>query len=263
MTSSSTYPFDMEHFDEDFTGRMAINVLGKRLLRAAAMHANDRQFEVLHIDGHTYLWVLSRLVLEIDHLPHAAEQGSITTWLTAAYRYFTERCYTMADHFGRPLGQAHSVWALIDADSRRPVDIIDTLGTDFTEWVDTRHKLNLGRPQRIKMEDLQPVAQRKVYYSDLDKNGHLNSIRYIDLALDTWSRQFHATHQLSRIEVSYSRESIWDDQLTILRSSPLSTTATEPTQAQVAITRRGKVACQCNLKFKEYHNPIDNQTISY
>lgn len=248
MTAVSTYPFDMEFFEEDFTGRMAWNVLGKRILRAAAQHADDRDFERVVKDGHTYLWVLSRMVVEMDRLPHTGEKGTITTWLRSAYRYFTDRCFEICDANGHVYGRVLTIWALIDAETREPADLGVLLGDKLNSYIDAEREFNVERGARIRNTDMRLVGERQVYYTDLDKNGHLNSIRYIDYALDTFPKWVHEASVPSRIEIAYSHESYCGDTVTLLRKE------TAPGQYHFAITNGEKVACQCAVAMKTLHN---------
>lgn len=235
----------MEFFEEDFTGRMAWNVLGKRILRAAAQHAEDRDFERVVVEGRTYLWVLSRMVIEMDRLPRTGDKGTITTWLRSAYRYFTDRCFEISDSEGRVYGRVLTIWALIDAETRQPADLNALLGDRLSGYIDAERPFSVERGARIRNADMQPVGERQIYYTDLDKNGHLNSIRYIDYALDTFPKWVYEASQPHRIEIAYSHESYYGDTVTLLRKE------VAPGQYHFAICNGENVACQCAVSIAE------------
>ena len=248
MDFSSTYRFDTEFFDDDFTGRMSWNVFGKRILRAAARHAEERGFENIVRNGHTYLWVLSRMTIKAERMPRVMENGTITTWLSAAYRCFVERNFAINDQSGRETARVHTVWALIDATSRRPVNLSEATDDGLQSFVDSSKVISLPRPQRIDTDQMQEVGQREVCYSDLDKNGHLNSIRYIDYALDTFSLEYLKTHRPYGMEIAYCRESMWNDTITILKDR-VHNLADDHDTFRMVMTRRGKPACRCCVSF--------------
>lgn len=251
---ASTYPFDVEFFDEDFTGNMSWHVLGQRLLRAAAQHAHDRGFECVVNNGHPCLWVLSRMVVEMNRMPRSLEKGTITTWITSGYRSFTDRCFVMKDSLGRELGRAATVWALIDSESREPVNLHNVLGADFEGCFDADRRVELGRPMRFTANQMSLVAERKVCCSDLDKNGHLNSIRYIDYVLDTFSRKKLEASFPFRMELAYSHESMYGDVVQIFGKecavTDASTEGNENIIYQFALKNGEHTACQCALRFK-------------
>lgn len=250
---ASTYSFNAEFFEEDFTGAMSWGVLGKRILRASAQHADDRNFERVQCNGRTYLWVLSRMVIEMDRMPHTGDKGSITTWLTSVQRCFVGRCYVLRDEAGNVYGRVTSVWALIDSESRNLVNPMDVIGEKLTGYVDADNAVDLGRCVRINTEGMQTAERRKIYCSDLDKNGHLNSIRYIDFALDTFPKETFETMRPCRVELAYNRESVCGDDMDIMykQAKQDSCDCEQPRgtvgQHLFALCRRGKVACTCAI----------------
>lgn len=244
LQAASTYPFNMQFFEEDFTGCMSWNILGKRILRAAAQHAEDRGFEQVTVDGHTYLWVLSRMVIEMDKMPHSGEQGTITTWIRSAYRYFTDRCFSICDSGGNEYGRVFTIWALIDSDTRQPADLKTVLDNKLEQYFDEARPFNIERKARINTGNMQEVMQREVYYSDLDKNGHLNSIRYIDYALDTFPKWMFESKSPHRIEIAYSHESYYGDTVSIMRKEAA------PGTYHFAINNGDKTACMCAIEIR-------------
>ena len=71
MTTQSTnkidtYTFMVDPFDTDCQNRLSWSVLGTRILSAATHHARRRGFDRFEKDGIPYLWVLSRMIIEVD-----------------------------------------------------------------------------------------------------------------------------------------------------------------------------------------------------
>jgi acyl-ACP thioesterase len=50
-------------------------------------------------------------------------------------------------------------------------------------------------------------------YSDIDYNGHVNSIKYIEHICDLFPLDYYRTHHLKRIEMAYIAESYFGDTL--------------------------------------------------
>ena len=51
------------------------------------------------------------------------------------------------------------------------------------------------------------------HYSDVDVNGHINSVKYIEHILDMWQLEWYKTHRLQRIDIAYVAESYFGDTL--------------------------------------------------
>ena len=48
--------------------------------------------------------------------------------------------------------------------------------------------------------------KRKIYYSEIDLNSHLNNCSYIKLLVDLKDKKFYEKYKISRINVSYKKE---------------------------------------------------------
>jgi len=60
---------------------------------------------------------------------------------------------------------------------------------------------------------------KKIRYTDLDINQHVNNTKYIELVLDSFSPEYHKSHNLQSLTISFNSESFYDDELEIRSSS--------------------------------------------
>ena len=181
-----TYQFVAEPFHVDFNGRLTMGVLGNHLLNCAGFHANDRGFGIATLNEDNYTWVLSRLAIELDEMPYQYENFSVQTWVENVYRLFTDRNFAIIDKDGKKFGYARSV-----CDEPCPIE----------------------KPSRIKVTSDQPIATLTAKYSDIDINGHVNSIRYIEHILDLFPIELYKTKRIRRFEMAYVAESYFGDEL--------------------------------------------------
>ena len=56
-----------------------------------------------------------------------------------------------------------------------------------------------------------------VNYNDIDINGHVNSIKYIEHVLDLWDIAWYREHRLKRFEIAYVAEAHEGDRLSFYR----------------------------------------------
>ena len=54
-----------------------------------------------------------------------------------------------------------------------------------------------------------------VTYGDLDMNGHVNNVRYIEWVLNSLPLEFHQTHILTALEVNYLAEAVYGHAVSI------------------------------------------------
>lgn len=207
-----TYQFVAEPFHVDFTGRLTLGVLGNHLLNCAGFHAAERGFGMATVNEENYTWVLSRLAIEMEVMPAQYESFSIDTWVEDVYRLFTNRNYAIRDKDGRPIGYARSVWAMINMHTRKPIDLLSVNGGSIRDFI-CDAPCPIDTPSRIKVDTGEETASLRAKYSDIDVNGHVNSIRYIEHILDLFPLDMYRTQRVRRFEMAYVAESYYDDTL--------------------------------------------------
>ena len=192
------------------SGRMG--VLGNHLLNCAGFHASDRGFGIATLNEDNYTWVLSRLAVELDEMPYQYENFSVQTWVENVYRLFTDRNFAIIDKDGKKIGYARSVWAMISLNTRKPADLLTLHGGSIVDYV-CDEPCPIEKPSRIKVTSDRPVATLTAKYSDIDINGHVNSIRYIEHILDLFPIDLYKTKRIRRFEMAYVAESYFGDEL--------------------------------------------------
>jgi putative acyl-ACP thioesterase len=66
----------------------------------------------------------------------------------------------------------------------------------------------------VKMTDAAKLVQSiATHYSDVDMNGHINSVKYIEHVLNLWPLEWYRHHFLKRFEIAYVAESYCGDTL--------------------------------------------------
>lgn len=211
------YKYHVEPFSEDHTGRLSWGVLGNTLLRVAEHSAIRHGFgyDTMHRAGKA--WVLSRLLIEMPRMPRMGEAYHVSTWVARIYRQFTDRLFTISDSNGQTLGHAISVWALIDINTRQPVNLSEYPNPGFHAAMDTG-TVPLTGFTRSKTAPDAPCRTLNIVPSDLDINGHVNSIRYLQMATDSIYNIYGLDINASRprrVEMTYVAETFYGDSLTV------------------------------------------------
>ena len=211
-----TYCFTAEPFHVDFTGKLTMGVLGNHLLNCAGFHASERGFGIATLNENHYTWVLSRLAIELKDMPKAYENFSVQTWVENVSRLFTDRNFAILDAEGTPIGYARSVWAMISMETRKPADLLTLHEGSITEYICDKD-CPIAKPGRIKVDDCTPCGSHQTKYSDIDLNGHVNSIKYIEHILDLFPLDMFKEKRVRRFEMAYVAESYYGDRLVFYR----------------------------------------------
>lgn len=238
-----TYSFIAEPFHVDFTGRLTLGVLGNHLLNCAGFHATDRGFGIATLNEDNYTWVLSRLAIELEEMPYQYENFTVQTWVENVYRLFTDRNFALLDKDGKKIGYARSVWAMINLNTRKPADLLALHGGSIVDYV-CDEPCPIGKPSRIKVASCEPAATLTAKYSDIDINGHVNSIRYIEHILDLFPIEMYRTKRIRRFEMAYVAESYYGDELSFFMDD-----AGEDVYQVEVRKNGGEVVCRSKVEF--------------
>lgn len=96
-------------------------------------------------------------------------------------------------------------------------------------------------------DNAQLVRTIDTYYNDVDINGHINSVKYIEHVLDLWPMEWYRDHSIRRFEIAYVAEAHAGDQLSFYREETaegeycvriIRTDGTECCRSKVAFIQR-------------------------
>lgn len=209
------YDFLVEPFHCDFSNHLFWGHLGNAMLNAADYHSADRGYGVAELNKIHKTWVLSRFAIEMDEVPLAYDKLSIETWVESAKKFFTSRNFAVSSRDGSKVyGYGRSVWAMINTQTRQPSDLLDVHDGLIEKYVETEKPCPIASPSRVVVgHDAPFVGEFKARYSDVDINGHVNSVKYIEHVLDLFGIDFYQKHRLQRMEIAYVAEAHEGDDL--------------------------------------------------
>lgn len=250
MQKIDIYPIYIEPFHVDFTGRVFMGVLGNHLLNAAGNHSQKRGWGISALNENHHTWVLSRLSIEMTEMPRNYQHCQVSTWVESVMKLFTTRNFAIKDAEGRPMGYARSVWAMIDTETRRPCDLVTLYDGDLLNYVvsDEENVCPIEGHGRFRFRDAQLVRTLTTCYSDIDINGHVNSIKYIEHILNLFSRQ-QMERGIKRFEIAYKAESYMGDTLSFYIQPVDDNEIDVEVRKNISEDSNGDVVCQAKVRF--------------
>ena len=207
--------YRVESFHADCTSHLSLAVLGNQILNTAADHAEKLGIGRQALRERNQAWVFSRLLIQMDHYPYEFEPYAIKTWIDSVSRFFSNRHFAIFDASGKIIGNATSVWALMDLGTRQALDIMQSL-PDHVDCVAAEHPdCSLTRTTRARVTTEEPAYTFQPRFCDIDYNGHLNSIRYIEHFLGALPMEVLRQRPVRRFEISYSVECHYGEPLAV------------------------------------------------
>lgn len=213
MTYSRDYL--VHYYEIDKKRKLSIPSLIHYFEDIALLNSEERTLTLDYYDENKLGWMLIQWEIVINRLPSFRETVKINTTPTAYKVYFANREYEILDKEGNSLITAKSVWILADMETRKPSRIPDKMYDCF--GVDRKNEYTFYR-----LEELQPINEGKynstvrVRHTDLDSNGHVNNVRYIEWALDSMPFGSLGDFCASKIRTIYRKELNLDDEAKII-----------------------------------------------
>ncbi len=243
MSARKKYTYNIEAQDIDFRRRVSLVSLTNFVLITAGRNADENGFGILELQSENYTWVLSRLVIDMKRMPTEDDTLTIETWVEKVETVFTTRNFHLTDGAGKTIGYAASTWAVIDMKSRRSVPL-DTL-TVMKSFI-VPESTPIGEPTRIPNAKGEVANTFTVKYSDIDVNGHANSLHYVRWISDCFSLDFYKKHFIRRFDINFLQELTFGDEGEVYQEPG----AEGEYQFQIVTRERG-AACRARLLFED------------
>lgn len=211
---TNTYSYTVIPQDLDARRHFRAVALERALLNVAGSAANDRGFGAFKlIDSGAVSWVLLKVAIEMSAMPLEEETISIETWVESVNRMLTTRNFIVRNAAGQTIGHASTEWTIINLETRRPVNI--TADTTIAAVV---NPVPVPAALPGKLPEVQSETRRSltVSYSDIDYNGHTNSMQYLQWMLDAYPVDNLFERQIARLEIIYMKEVRYGETVEIL-----------------------------------------------
>lgn len=188
----------------DFRGSWRPSAIFEAMQEASGMHSHLLGCGRDALIQQGFVWVLSRMEVQMKKYPGVGDKISIETFPTSNRRWFFPRYFIFRNMQGDELGCAASLWVLLDLETRKmaPPDRIVHLIPDNSDLI-----APMVLPSTVaEVEGEERKLTRKPVYSDLDVNNHVNNARYVDWLCDALGYSVLEKQTLRTICINYESE---------------------------------------------------------
>ena len=165
-------------------------------------------------------FILGALSMNIYKPLHAYEEIEVNTWCKEAKSYIFMRYFEIV-RGGERIAEASSTWVLIDINTKAMVraSAYDFLNECFYYDEPIDPSVLLPKARIAKDVPLFEVGKRKICYSDIDYNMHMNNTHYPDMLCDFLGEMTDdsAAYTVGAMSLSYLKESRLGATLTVTR----------------------------------------------
>ena len=155
-------------------------------------------------------FILSKTRVEILRRPNAFEELTVETWTNPSRSFSFNRSF-IARVGEEVVAKADTLWALIGIEDREFHKMEET-GYAFEDEA----PVEISLPPRFRIPrdlPLEKLGERKIVYSDLDYNMHMNNTRYADMLCDFLS--LDEVKNLRGLSLSYLHEAAYGHTISV------------------------------------------------
>ena len=157
-------------------------------------------------------FILSKTRLSINAPLYAYEDITVRTWTCESRGYSFSRFYDIwrGDEL---IATADTTWALVSLNDHMLCKV-DSFDLSFEHEA----PVDIGLPLRFrvpKTETMELIGERKIVYSDLDYNMHMNNTKYADMLCDFLP--YEDVSRIKGISMSYLHEASFGDYIKVYR----------------------------------------------
>ena len=202
--------FILKYSDIGNSNNFNIKSLISYLQEMACAHSTAVGYGLNDTERTNVAWLLLDWKVKMFSHPRFNEELTFKTWPRGFEKFYSHRDFEVFDSSNNLVAIASSKWVLINAKTKRIGKINDTIlnayGIEekavFDEPLDERPKV----PDNLTLNFTYTIQRR-----DIDTNGHVNNIHYIDYALETLPEDIYNSNEFDNIEIHYKKEIKYGD----------------------------------------------------
>lgn len=200
--------FTVRSNEVDYQGKATMPALVSYMQEAAWDNTKELGISMYDLLDRGLTWVLQRMRVEMFRYPKHSEAITVETWASGRERVFLHRDFRVYGAERELLGQATSVWLVMDVVKRQLVSVPDFIMQ--VELVPGQEPLPFAKGRLPQLKEAAYQQEIPVRWHDIDLNRHVTNTRYLQWILDTLPTDV-LEKQLSAIDIIFKAESILGD----------------------------------------------------
>ena len=215
MFASHCKSFLIGSADTDFNGCLYPAVLLSHMQDIATEHAGLQNIGRDYLISHYHAcWILARTWYHLDAPIKSGDTIDIVTSHCGAKSLLVSRDFAIYREKVQ-IGSGTQIWVIADIETRKMIrpDKVENMAFAEPGSSGPQRPIKVIPDRKEKSE----VFKRKVRYSDLDVNGHMNNTKYASVILDAFSQEEMTGEYISEVQINYSMECCYGDAIIVNR----------------------------------------------
>ncbi len=201
------HPYFVHYSDCDWRRRQTVFSVLRCFEDIAMLQSDQRGIGLDYYDEHGVAWLLTQYDIAIHRHAKVGSTVTVRTQPLAFRNMLATRSFSMLDEAGNLCVEALSHWVYIDTKRRRPKRIEPDMFTGYGIMEETP-ALTLP-PALPPPEQTMDEREFSVRMSDIDHNGHVNNLRYVEWALEALPEDLRRNGNMTKLVVQFRKETLY------------------------------------------------------
>lgn len=197
----------VHYYESDLKKRALITSLMSYFEDIAILQSEDASVGLDYYTNNRVAWVLYKWDIEILDFPKFKDTIRVETCPLAFAKFYAFRSFDVYSSSGELQVKGASMWFFVDMNTRRPAKIPQEVYDSYQITPADTRQLEIEDPKAPG--EFTNTTSFRVRQGDIDTNGHVNNIKYIEWALEALPQDIMASHRLRRIKVVYKKETVY------------------------------------------------------
>jgi len=201
-----TYEYKTRYTDVGSDNKLTLKALVATLQQAAISHSEEAGYGVSTINQTHLAWLLLDWKVQVFYYPNSTETLTVKTWPRVFDKLYSYRDFEVFDENNNLIAIASSKWFALNTETKKIIkltpEITEAYGTPVLKCVFE----NCFQEKFKVPEDLKLNFNYEIQRRDIDTNGHVNNLNYIDFAIETLDENIYINNTFTNLEVIYKKE---------------------------------------------------------
>jgi acyl-ACP thioesterase len=196
--------FPVRYQDSDPRLRATPTALVGIMQEAAILHSEAVGRGIDYLSSRHLSWMIVQTRAQIHKPPVWRTRVNVSTWPSEMGRLLSRREFILSDENEQPFLVATTLWAFMDTSRRRVTRVPAEVGNAYAVFEERA----LDGPFRRPAQCENPLMEKSFVIRrwEIDFNGHVNNLRYLDWMLETLPDDIWKSYCICELNIRYQKE---------------------------------------------------------
>lgn len=209
LAKSFTKKYEINYHDADCNLKCKLSTIVNFLCDVGTNQSESLGDTIEKLMEKNSAWVFYKYDINMFKYPNYRDVISIKTEPIGFNKFYAFRKYYISSEDGELLGEAIALFFLINLEKRRPMRIPVEQYEMYSVESDIKKNIEMESIVQISGEDY--FKKFNTRYSDIDSNGHVNNVNYIQWAIEAVPLDIVKEYEIKRMKVVFEKETTYGD----------------------------------------------------